>query len=65
MIVRILNVAWSSLSACLCLPGAVFLSLLPFPTESFAGAPGIDAFTRHGAGVRAVGMTSDKLIALD
>ena len=26
------------------------------PTRAHAGAPGIDAFTRHGAGVRAVGM---------
>ena len=37
-------------------PALVFLAILAISSPSFAGAPGIDAFTRHGAGVRAVGM---------
>lgn len=39
--------------ALLLLPVAVVVALI---TPADAGAPGIDAFTRHGAGVRAVGM---------
>lgn len=38
---------------CLLLP---FASILMIADRSDAGAPGIDAFTRHGASVRAVGM---------